>query len=185
MKQIVLQKNKGFQILPKFPFSFCLSSLSQSTIDDEFSKENSFEEKEEQLLHYLEGSPNQITKITQFQKYKTEICKTWQEKGDCSYRKRCLFAHGKEELMNKGLNSYKSKMCKSFHLKSYCPYGSRCLFIHENRKLNQITEKNFYMKKINSITGNCNNQNKKRLSIFKEITQKSEKNLIIQKQLLI
>ena len=39
------------------------------------------------------------TKIkTNIVKYKTEICKNYSEKGDCPYREKCQFAHGKDEI---------------------------------------------------------------------------------------
>ena len=43
-------------------------------------------------------------------KYKTELCKTFSEKGKCPYGYKCRFAHGKEELNSKNLNlNYKKK----------------------------------------------------------------------------
>ena len=43
-------------------------------------------------------------------KYKTELCKTFRETGKCPYGFKCRFAHGKDELVSKILNSnYKKK----------------------------------------------------------------------------
>ena len=72
-------------------------------------------------------------------KYKTELCKTFSEKGKCPYGYKCRFAHGKEELNSKNLNlNYKKKKCKKFSEYGFCPYGSRCSFIHYDRKINDI-----------------------------------------------
>ena len=30
--------------------------------------------------------------------YKTELCRSWEEKGSCRYGAKCQFAHGEEEL---------------------------------------------------------------------------------------
>jgi hypothetical protein len=32
--------------------------------------------------------------------YKTELCRSWEEKGSCRYATKCQFAHGEEELRN-------------------------------------------------------------------------------------
>ena len=72
-------------------------------------------------------------------KYKTELCKTFSETGKCPYGFKCRFAHGKEELVSKILNSnYKKKDCKTFSEFGFCPYGSRCSFRHDERKIEDI-----------------------------------------------
>lgn len=151
-----------------------LSAISESTNDDEISKEILFEERDD---FFLTAKTTKLQekqkKNTSSGKYKTEICKSWAEYGICSYGKKCLFAHGKEDLVEKDVfKGYKSKLCKSFHRKFFCPYGSRCTFIHECRDLKQIIEKNFYLKKINSCF--FNNFAQKRLPIFNQISKMSE-----------
>ena len=83
-------------------------------------------------------------KLEDFDKYKTELCKNWVEKGYCDYNHKCQFAHGKEELMEKQLKNkelYKSKKCKSFYSQGYCLYGIRCLFRHDEREAKDILKK--------------------------------------------
>lgn len=111
-----------------------------------------------------------IKSTPDFSKYKTEICRSWQEKGVCSYGKKCMFAHGKEELVDKEFaGGYKSKLCRSYHQKFFCPYGQRCMFIHGNKDLGQILGKNFYMRKMNSISFDVFRQKENdRLKFFKE-----------------
>ncbi|XP_028817955.1 mRNA decay activator protein ZFP36L1 [Denticeps clupeoides] len=64
-------------------------------------------------------------------RYKTELCRTFEESGTCKYGAKCQFAHGMEEL--RGLNrhpKYKTEPCRTFHTIGFCPYGARCHFIH-------------------------------------------------------
>ncbi|XP_067412861.1 mRNA decay activator protein ZFP36L1-like [Emydura macquarii macquarii] len=64
-------------------------------------------------------------------RYKTELCRTYEESGACKYGAKCQFAHGAGEL--RGLSrhpKYKTELCRTFHTAGFCPYGSRCHFIH-------------------------------------------------------
>eukprot|EP00388_Colpodella_angusta_P005577 GDKJ01017163.1.p1 GENE.GDKJ01017163.1~~GDKJ01017163.1.p1 ORF type:complete len:875 (-),score=293.60 GDKJ01017163.1:338-2962(-) len=67
-------------------------------------------------------------------KFKTEMCKSWIETGECAYSARCTFAHGLDEMRKKThvTNKYKTRPCKRFIQFGWCPYGPRCLFIHNN-----------------------------------------------------
>ena len=63
--------------------------------------------------------------------YKTELCHSFEETGNCKYGNKCQFAHGKEELRVVSKHPrYKSEICKTFHTTGTCPYGKRCRFIH-------------------------------------------------------
>ncbi|XP_059187016.1 mRNA decay activator protein ZFP36 [Centropristis striata] len=67
-------------------------------------------------------------------RYKTELCRGFQETGSCKYGSKCQFAHGEAEL--RGLfrhPKYKTEPCRTFYNFGYCPYGSRCHFIHEDK----------------------------------------------------
>jgi len=64
-------------------------------------------------------------------RYKTELCRTFEESGVCKYGAKCQFAHGEEEV--RGLHrhpKYKTEPCRTFHTVGFCPYGARCHFIH-------------------------------------------------------
>ncbi|KAL7825104.1 hypothetical protein AOLI_G00323110 [Acnodon oligacanthus] len=66
-------------------------------------------------------------------RYKTELCRTFTERGLCKYGSKCQFAHGAEEL--RGINrhpKYKTELCRTFHSIGFCPYGIRCHFVHNN-----------------------------------------------------
>jgi len=75
---------------------------------------------------------------TQTSRYKTELCRPFEENGTCKYGDKCQFAHGLHELRNLSRHpKYKSELCRTFHTVGFCPYGPRCHFIHnpEERKL--------------------------------------------------
>ncbi|KXN83600.1 Zinc finger protein zfs1 [Leucoagaricus sp. SymC.cos] len=63
--------------------------------------------------------------------YKTELCRSWEEKGSCRYGAKCQFAHGEEELRKVARHpKYKTEICRTFWVSGSCPYGKRCCFIH-------------------------------------------------------
>ena len=117
-------------------------------------------------------------------KYKTELCKKFQNTGHCPYGFKCRFAHGNEELIvkNQGAN-YKKKPCKTFQEKGYCPYGSRCSFQHDERKFSDINLSYYYLqlflfKKLNIFptvnyftSSNGSKLINGRLPIFESITK--------------
>lgn len=69
-------------------------------------------------------------------RYKTELCRTYEESGTCKYGTKCQFAHGLDEL--RGISrhpKYKTELCRTFHTIGFCPYGARCHFIHNAEEL--------------------------------------------------
>ncbi|KAF9270516.1 hypothetical protein L218DRAFT_983016 [Marasmius fiardii PR-910] len=63
--------------------------------------------------------------------YKTELCRSWEEKGSCRYGNKCQFAHGEQELRRVARHpKYKTEICRTFWVSGSCPYGKRCCFIH-------------------------------------------------------
>lgn len=71
-------------------------------------------------------------------RYKTELCRPYEENGTCKYGDKCQFAHGAHELRTLARHpKYKTELCRTFHTTGFCPYGPRCHFIHnadESRK---------------------------------------------------
>ncbi|KAL1915371.1 uncharacterized protein VTP21DRAFT_6829 [Calcarisporiella thermophila] len=63
--------------------------------------------------------------------YRTEMCRTFEEKGYCPYGKKCEYAHSESELrpIYRPWN-FKTKPCRTFHEKGHCPYGKRCHYRH-------------------------------------------------------
>ena len=74
-------------------------------------------------------------------RYKTELCRPFEESGHCKYGDKCQFAHGGRELRTLSRHpKYKTELCRTFHTIGFCPYGPRCHFIHneDERRLSQI-----------------------------------------------
>ncbi|XP_048841444.1 mRNA decay activator protein ZFP36L1-like [Brienomyrus brachyistius] len=64
-------------------------------------------------------------------RYKTELCRPFEENGSCKYGDKCQFAHGIRELRSLSRHpKYKTELCRTFHTIGFCPYGPRCHFIH-------------------------------------------------------
>lgn len=106
----------------------------------------------------------------QNEKYKTELCKTFQETNYCPYGNKCRFAHGKEELTIKIVThpKYKKNQCVTFHQQHYCNYGKRCHFRHDDRDLMSIP-RSYYNCLLNFYPVNYSRMNR-RLNVFKEIS---------------
>jgi tristetraprolin len=75
--------------------------------------------------------PGPSTNNRKINLYKTELCRSWEEKGTCRYGAKCQFAHGEEELRKISRHpKYKTEICRTFWVSGSCPYGKRCCFIH-------------------------------------------------------
>lgn len=72
-------------------------------------------------------------------RYKTELCRQYEEKGQCRYGEKCQFAHGDVERRSLDRHpKYKTEMCRTYHQHGFCNYGLRCNFIHnEEERLNR------------------------------------------------
>ncbi|XP_028321216.1 mRNA decay activator protein ZFP36 [Gouania willdenowi] len=76
----------------------------------------------------------QVPPILASNRYKTELCRGFQETGSCKYGSKCQFAHGEAELRGMFRHpKYKTEPCRTFYNFGYCPYGSRCHFIHQEK----------------------------------------------------
>lgn len=51
--------------------------------------------------------------------YKTELCRSWEEKGSCRYGAKCQFAHGEEELRKVSRHPKVSNLLRSIRLRSF------------------------------------------------------------------
>lgn len=108
-------------------------------------------------------------------KYKTEMCKSWTQKGFCVYGNKCRFAHGRSELFIKSVTTtgkYKQKDCNSFKEQGFCLYGTRCNFKHDQRKLEEI-ERSYHslylVSEFGSDAPQSFYQKTKRLPIFENV----------------
>ncbi len=76
-------------------------------------------------------------------RYKTELCRPYQQYGFCKYGEKCQFAHGEHDLREVPRHpKYKTELCRTFHARGFCPYGSRCHFIHSFEEARKSTESN-------------------------------------------
>lgn len=68
-------------------------------------------------------------------RYKTELCRQYDEEGICQFEDKCLFAHGRNEIRPLPRHpKYKTELCRDFHETGFCSFGPRCNFIHTSDK---------------------------------------------------
>jgi len=102
-----------------------VSGLNESTILN--NKENRQRDRAFSESEGLNSKRNQINSS----RYKTELCRPFEENGTCKYGDKCQFAHGGHELRSLNRHpKYKTELCRTFHTVGFCPYGPRCHFIH-------------------------------------------------------
>ncbi|KAK2852866.1 hypothetical protein Q7C36_008067 [Tachysurus vachellii] len=113
----------------------CYSNMKESSSSTaSMNKENKFRERaysetgeRSQQLQALQKPGSQINST----RYKTELCRPFEENGACKYGEKCQFAHGYHELRSLSRHpKYKTEPCRTFHTIGFCPYGPRCHFIH-------------------------------------------------------
>lgn len=85
------------------------------------------------------GLPGPDREYRKMNLFKTEMCRSFEETGQCKYGDLCHFAHSADELRPvKRHPRYKSEVCKTFWEKGSCPYGKRCCFIHHHRESGKL-----------------------------------------------
>lgn len=83
----------------------------------------------------LERTQSEPIPQTNTSRYKTELCRPFEEAGECKYGDKCQFAHGVHELRNLQRHpKYKTELCRTFHSVGFCPYGARCHFVHSSQE---------------------------------------------------
>ncbi|TNV79025.1 hypothetical protein FGO68_gene13805 [Halteria grandinella] len=128
-----MTKNSSQSIPQSYPF---ISSAKSTLSDASQELENIIVS-----MFYPTGGAAQATAASTdkayLQKFRTEICKFWEQTGYCQYGDTCSFAHGLSQLIIKTdvPEKYKTKVCKKFHRDLYCPYGIRCQFIHSGSEM--------------------------------------------------
>lgn len=108
-------------------------------------------------------------------KYKTELCKTFEDKKICPYGNSCRFAHGKTDLLVpiEENPKFRVKVCNSFHNDGICMYGQRCHFKHEKQSLENV-KRLYYIPLIqassfsSSLLANLNSLDNCNLSTFEK-----------------
>ncbi|MEE6474110.1 hypothetical protein FKM82_010273 [Ascaphus truei] len=119
------------------------SSLSTALLNRENKfRDRSFSENGERSQHLLNLQHQQQQQKSGAQvnstRYKTELCRPYEESGACKYGEKCQFAHGFHELRSLTRHpKYKTELCRTFHTIGFCPYGPRCHFIHNAEERRQ------------------------------------------------
>ncbi|KAI4875103.1 hypothetical protein NFI96_025231 [Prochilodus magdalenae] len=94
-------------------------------------RDRSFSETGDRLLQKCTGPGGPGSSQVNSSRYKTELCRPFEENGACKYGDKCQFAHGIHELRSLSRHpKYKTELCRTFHTIGFCPYGPRCHFIH-------------------------------------------------------
>ncbi|XP_066970906.1 protein TIS11-like [Macrobrachium rosenbergii] len=79
-------------------------------------------------------------------RYKTELCKAFEENKVCRFGRDCTFAHGFAELRAVSHHpKYKSELCRSFHNSGFCLYGTRCHFVHNHEEIGGLSSTGRYL----------------------------------------
>ena len=64
-------------------------------------------------------------------KYKTQMCRNWEDTGCCRYGLKCQYAHGHHEKRIPAVHPmHKTRMCRHWENKGWCPFWGRCRFAH-------------------------------------------------------
>lgn len=121
----------------------CYSNMKESTSSTAntaiMNKENKFRERaysetgerSQQLQALQQQQQQKPGSQINSTRYKTELCRPFEENGACKYGEKCQFAHGFHELRSLSRHpKYKTEPCRTFHTIGFCPYGPRCHFIH-------------------------------------------------------
>eukprot|EP00826_Nyctotherus_ovalis_P014415 TRINITY_DN14018_c0_g1_i2.p1 TRINITY_DN14018_c0_g1~~TRINITY_DN14018_c0_g1_i2.p1 ORF type:complete len:126 (-),score=23.01 TRINITY_DN14018_c0_g1_i2:44-421(-) len=105
---------------------------SNTTLPNTWTKNSSYPYQAKSSKHAEKENTYRVDSLLSKYKYKTELCKNWEERGYCPYGPKCRFAHGVRELNSKEKvnDKYKSKPCQAFFNTMFCSYGNRCLFKH-------------------------------------------------------
>lgn len=120
------------------PASTTVSSLS--AVLDKLTLHQTAQQQQHRRLERTQSAPapavtSLVTSVNaavvNTSRYKTELCRPFEEFGECKYGEKCQFAHGMAELRSLARHpKYKTELCRTFHTSGYCPYGMRCHFVH-------------------------------------------------------
>jgi len=108
--------------------------------------------------------------------YKTELCRSFMETGNCRYGTKCQFAHGTHEVRPLIRHpKYKTEVCKKFANNGNCPYGNRCRFIHPGVTSEDQIDPKFWSSSWQSNATTqlkpATEEKRSRLAVFQSISQ--------------
>ena len=92
----------------------------------------------------------------QCMKYKTSLCRHWEQYKTCALGNACSFAHGDfekrnvkdplpqtfpgKEYIGAVHSNYKTQICKNFETNGSCKYGNMCCFAHGEHQMRSLTD---------------------------------------------
>ncbi|KAG1193487.1 hypothetical protein G6F36_000825 [Rhizopus arrhizus] len=108
--------------------------LKKREVNSNMKKEE-MDSDNDSLIEYTKNTKKNKKMIENEKKqknlYKTELCRNWEETGQCRYGTKCQYAHGAQDLREIERHpKYKTQKCRTFHKTGSCPYGARCTFRH-------------------------------------------------------
>lgn len=117
------------------PPSLTLSNSNIGTVGfHQSGNSNQFHSSTNHVTDNSHHSSSQQQQQQNTSRYKTELCRPFEENGTCKYGEKCQFAHGLSELRTLTRHpKYKTEFCRTFHTTGFCPYGPRCHFIHNSK----------------------------------------------------
>jgi len=111
--------------------------------------------KEERKRHKLRLSKHR-KKVQQKNKllHKTELCSYWKDSSTCTYKGKCHFAHGVNELKGRTrIGNFQTQPCVDCALgEERCFFDSRCNYCHPGEAVRRVVGKTYldkdYYKKL-------------------------------------
>ncbi|XP_029281302.1 mRNA decay activator protein ZFP36L1b [Cottoperca gobio] len=123
-------QNQFVNNLKRDPCVFLGGSSSDNNNKENHFRERSFSELGDRLWPGSQACVGGSSQVNS-SRYKTELCRPFEENATCKYGDKCQFAHGMHELRSLSRHpKYKTELCRTFHTIGFCPYGPRCHFIH-------------------------------------------------------
>ncbi|XP_071962517.1 mRNA decay activator protein ZFP36L2-A-like isoform X2 [Antedon mediterranea] len=75
-------------------------------------------------------------------RFKTEICRAYEETGACKYGEKCQFTHLPRTIQQQpqptNSSRYKTELCRPFEENGACKYGDKCQFAHGFHELRNL-----------------------------------------------
>lgn len=138
--------------------------------------------KQQQALQQAQDQINNNASQQNANRYKTELCRSFQENGICKYGEKCQFAHGYTEMRNMVRHpKYKTELCRTFHATGYCPYGPRCHFVHDTNESGKQSNKE-NVKSNNHHHHHHHSQQKSPMAIGQHLSNSSSQSVSPQQQ---
>lgn len=74
--------------------------------------------------------------------HKTELCTHWSLTSNCTFKGKCYFAHGMDELVSRvRQGTFKTRPCVDFAVAGQrCRYGFRCHYCHPGEAVRQVVD---------------------------------------------